>query len=167
MLPKVIWICGPSAVGKTTIGKELAKLFDAVHLDGDDLRHGINSDLGFSTDDRNEATRRVAHLANLFVHQGKTVVISMINALPTQRGIAENIVPQSLFIRLFAEQDVLLARDVKGIYSEDREGAPIGLGNSQWAIGPDFGLTYDTGKHSVEEIVKDIWMEIPGLLSRV
>lgn len=167
MLPKVIWICGPSAVGKTTIGKELAKLFDAVHLDGDDLRHGINSDLGFSTDDRNEATRRVAHLANLFVHQGKTVVISMINALPTQRGIAENIVPQSLFIRLYADLEVLTTRDAKGIYAEDREGAPIGLGSATWTVGPDFSLTYDTGRHSVEQIVKDIWMEIPILLSRV
>lgn len=120
----VLWMTGLSGAGKSTLAEAFAcGRSGVVILDGDALRAGMNSDLGFSEADRTENIRRVAELAKVLAGQGLTVVCSLISPMRHQRELARSIVGepfQEVFVRCSLETVAL--RDVKGLYAKARAG---------------------------------------------
>ncbi|OQP45858.1 adenylyl-sulfate kinase [Niastella yeongjuensis] len=124
---KVLWFTGLSGAGKTTIAEALhAHLMKvkcmAVVLDGDLLRKGLNTDLGFSAADRSENIRRIAEIAKLLVHNGIVCIVSTISPYAELREKAKEIIGQELFSEIFinAPLQVCEERDVKGLYGKAR-----------------------------------------------
>jgi bifunctional enzyme CysN/CysC len=124
-----IWLTGLSGSGKTTIAVELEKrLIETGHacfvLDGDNIRHGLNRDLGFSPNDRKENIRRVAEVAKLFNDAGLFVVTAFISPYREDRGAAREIIGAGRFIEVYlnAGIDVCEQRDPKGLYAKARAG---------------------------------------------
>lgn len=126
---KVIWLTGLSGAGKTTLAKHLAAaLFDMGFLtqvlDGDNIRSGINSNLGFTDDDRFENIRRIAEISKLFVDCGVITINCFISPTEEIRDMARRIIGKDDFIEVYvnAPLGVCEGRDVKGLYSRARRG---------------------------------------------
>ncbi len=126
---KVIWFTGLSGSGKSTIATALErKLFEhhffAQILDGDNIRHGINSNLGFSVADRHENIRRIAEIAKLYVHSGVITLCSFISPTREIRAMAKQIVGAPDFMEIFIDTPLHVCeeRDVKGLYVKARAG---------------------------------------------
>lgn len=126
---KVIWFTGLSGAGKTTIAqqveRELNKLgFLTQILDGDNIRSGINNNLGFSVEDREENIRRIAEVSKLFLNCGIICINSFISPTEDIRKIATDIIDRENFIEVFvnAPIEVCEQRDVKGLYKKARKG---------------------------------------------
>lgn len=125
----VLWFTGLSGAGKSTIAIELErKLMNrgvlAYRLDGDNIRDGLNSDLGFSMDDRVENIRRISEVARLFKDSGMISLVSFISPLRSMRDSARNIVGEAAFLEVYvkASLETCIARDVKGLYSKAMAG---------------------------------------------
>lgn len=120
----VLWMTGLSGAGKSTLAEAFARgRAGVVILDGDALRAGMNSDLGFSEEDRTENIRRVAELAKVLAGQGLTVICSLISPMRHQRELARSIVGEpfrEVFVRCSLE--AVAARDVKGLYAKAQAG---------------------------------------------
>lgn len=120
----VFWFTGLSGAGKSTVAVEVEKkLFSmgkAVYrLDGDNVRHGLNADLGFSEEDRNENIRRVAEVAALFKDAGIITLVSFISPLKYHRAVAREKVGEEFFeIYVKADFDICCSRDPKGLYKK-------------------------------------------------
>ncbi len=126
---KVIWFTGLSGSGKSTIAKEVeAKLhlegYFSVVLDGDNVRTGINSNLGFSEQDRKENIRRIAEVAKLFCANGVIAICSFVSPTEEIRNQAKNIIGENDFIEIFVNTPIeeCERRDVKGLYAKARKG---------------------------------------------
>lgn len=126
---KVIWLTGLSGSGKSTIAQHLERhLFNhgffAQVLDGDNIRSGINNNLGFSEEDRRENIRRIAEVARLYVQSGIISINSFISPTIAIRQMARSIIGAEDFIEIFvnAPLEVCEARDVKGLYQKARRG---------------------------------------------
>lgn len=124
---KILWLLGLSGAGKTTlcvtIAEELERKGKRVQiLDGDLLRNGLCSDLGFSFEDRMENARRVAHLADMFANRGCIVLVGLICPLESMRQLVQSIIPDRFQIFLDAPVSVCEDRDPKGLYKRAREG---------------------------------------------
>ncbi len=126
---KVLWLTGLSGSGKTTIAQGLErKLLEnnyfAQVLDGDNIRHGINSNLGFSLEDRQENIRRIAEVAKLYVNSGIVTICTFISPTREIRAFAKNIIGEADFLEVFvnAPLEVCETRDVKGLYKKARAG---------------------------------------------
>ena len=123
-----VWMIGLSGSGKSTLAKALEKvLHDSGHLtmllDGDNLRAGINNNLGFSEEDRVENIRRAAETAKLFVQCGIVTICSFISPTKKIREMAKNIIgPDCLEVYINAPLAVCEERDVKGLYQKARKG---------------------------------------------
>ena len=120
----VFWFCGLSGAGKSTIARAFEKqLFDehkqVYVLDGDNIRHGLNSDLKFSMEDRSENLRRLAHLADILADAGFIVLVPAISPLKTQRDLAKSII-KSKFVEVYVSTslNVCIDRDTKGLYKK-------------------------------------------------
>ena len=127
--PCVLWFTGLSGSGKSTIANLVEKrLFgEGRHtyiLDGDNLRHGLNRDLGFTTADRVENIRRVAETAKLFADAGLIVLVSFISPFRSERELARNLLSPGQFVEIFVETplSVCQARDPKGLYKRAAAG---------------------------------------------
>jgi bifunctional enzyme CysN/CysC len=127
--PGVVWFTGLSGSGKSTIANLVeSKLHAAgVHtylLDGDNVRHGLNRDLGFTDADRVENIRRVAEVARLMVDAGLVVLVSFISPFRAERRLARERVEAGEFVEVFVDTplDVAEARDPKGLYAKARAG---------------------------------------------
>ena len=125
----IVWLTGLSASGKSTIATELErKLFDmgksVCVLDGDNVRHGLCSDLGFSPQNRKENIRRVSEVARLFADAGSVCITAFISPYRSDRELARAIAPQGKFIEVYlnAPLDVCEQRDPKGLYAKARTG---------------------------------------------
>lgn len=124
----VLWLYGMSGSGKSTIATEVEKLlFDegkfVVVLDGDNLRSGLNGDLGFTDEDRKENVRRTAEMARLFASQGIITLVSVITPLKTFREQAREIVGSDFHeIYIKADFQTCAERDPKGLYAKVAEG---------------------------------------------
>ncbi len=126
---KVLWLTGLSGAGKSTLAKQLEKkLFNegirTYILDGDNLRQGINKDLGFSESGRIENIRRVAEIAKLMVDSGTFVITALISPYENERNMAKALFAKNDFIEVFVNASIktLEKRDVKGLYKKSREG---------------------------------------------
>jgi adenylylsulfate kinase len=126
---KVIWLTGLSGSGKSTIGLALEKRlfqenFIAQLLDGDNIRSGINKNLGFSEEDRKENIRRIAEIAKLYLSSGIITINSFISPTAETRNLAKEIVGESDFLEIYinAPMSTCESRDVKGLYKKARAG---------------------------------------------
>lgn len=122
--PRVVWLTGLSGAGKSTIADLVDRKLHAlgrhsVVLDGDNLRHGLTADLGFSDADRSENVRRVAHVAALMADAGLIVVVSLISPFRADREKARETVGPGRFVEVFvdASLETCRARDPKGMYA--------------------------------------------------
>lgn len=127
--PKCIWLTGYSGAGKSTIANALEMEFfeSGIHtylLDGDNVRHGLNRDLGFSDADRSENIRRVAEVARLMVDAGLVVIVSFISPFRAERDLARSLFKPEEFVEVFVDTplDVCELRDPKGLYAKARRG---------------------------------------------
>ena len=127
--PKVLWFTGLSGAGKSTVANQVEKRLHAqgVHtflLDGDNVRHGLNRDLGFTDEDRVENIRRVAEVARLMADAGLVVLVSFISPFRAERQMARERFEDGEFIEVFVDVplEVAEARDVKGLYRKARAG---------------------------------------------
>lgn len=125
----VLWFSGFSGSGKSTVAKSLAaKLFDenrqVMVLDGDNVRHGLCGDLGFSDQDRSENIRRVGEVAKLFYEQGNIVLCTFISPFREDRDFVRSILPQGAFNEVFVKCDLSVCRrrDPKGLYKKAENG---------------------------------------------
>jgi adenylylsulfate kinase len=157
-----VWMTGLSASGKSTIAVETEKILigmgKAVYrLDGDNLRHGLNSDLGFSEKDRFENIRRAAEVCALFVDAGLIVLASFISPLASMRSLARVKTGDS-FIEVYVKADVetCYKRDPKGLYKKARAGEiPDFTGvTAPYEVPPSPDLVLDTERYSIEECVR-------------
>jgi bifunctional enzyme CysN/CysC len=126
---QVLWLTGLSGSGKSTLANEIStRLFanNQPHfvLDGDNLRHGINRDLGFTPSDRTENIRRTAEVASLMVDAGLIVLVSMVSPMETDRNMARSIIGEERFTLVYLDTplEICEKRDVKGLYRKAREG---------------------------------------------
>jgi bifunctional enzyme CysN/CysC len=125
----VIWFTGLSGSGKSSIARALeSRLFEAgaqtMLLDGDQVRHGINGDLGFSPGDRTENIRRVGELAALFFRSGSIVLCTFVSPFQADRARARGLVPRGRFVEVFVDTPLeeCERRDAKGLYARARKG---------------------------------------------
>jgi bifunctional enzyme CysN/CysC len=149
---KVIWLTGLSGSGKSTIANVLAKRLHALGmhayvLDGDNLRMGLNVDLGFTPEDRAENVRRVSEVAKLMVDAGLIVITALVSPFEADRQRARSIFDDGDFIEVFVDTpvDVCIARDPKGLYKKAKDGQI-----------PNFtGIGQDYEKPSQPELILD------------
>ena len=127
--PALLWFTGLSGAGKSTIADNLEKKLHALGkhtfvLDGDNVRHGLNRDLGFTEGDRVENIRRVAEVAKLFVDAGLITLVAFISPFRADRVMARELVELDEFIEIFVDTpfDVCEERDPKGLYKKARRG---------------------------------------------
>jgi bifunctional enzyme CysN/CysC len=127
--PCVVWFTGLSGAGKSSIANLVEKRLHAlgVHttlLDGDNVRHGLNKDLGFTEADRVENIRRVAEVSRLMVGAGLVVLVSFISPFRSERRMAREMVDDGEFCEVFVDTPLAVAeqRDVKGLYGKARRG---------------------------------------------
>jgi bifunctional enzyme CysN/CysC len=125
----VLWFTGLPGSGKSSIARAVETLlFDLGHrtmfLDGDQVRHGLNGDLGFSADDRRENIRRVGEVARLFFEQGSLVLCTFVSPFREDRERVRRLVPDGRFIEIFVDTpvDECERRDPKGLYARARRG---------------------------------------------
>jgi bifunctional enzyme CysN/CysC len=126
---RVIWFTGLSGAGKSTIANLVEKKLHAEGkhtylLDGDNVRHGLNKDLGFTEEDRVENIRRVAEVARLMVDAGLIVLVSFISPFRAERRMARELLEPGEFVEVFVDTPLAEAerRDVKGLYAKARAG---------------------------------------------
>ncbi len=126
---RIIWLTGLSGAGKSTIANLVDRRLHALGrhtylLDGDNVRHGLNRDLGFTEEDRVENIRRVAEVARLMADAGLIVITAFISPFRAERRVARELTPQGEFIEVFVDAplEVAEARDVKGLYAKARAG---------------------------------------------
>jgi len=127
--PYIVWFTGLSASGKSTLANTLevelhSQGYKTYLLDGDNLRDGLNSDLGFSTKDREENIRRVAHLSQILLDAGVIVITAFISPFKKDREFARSLVEKDEFIEIFVDTplEVCEKRDPKGLYKKARAG---------------------------------------------
>ena len=125
----VVWLTGLSGAGKSTIANLVEKQLFArgrhtYLLDGDNVRHGLNKDLGFTAEDRVENIRRVAEVSRLMVDAGLIVLVSFISPYRAERRMARGLLGDGEFVEVFVDTPLALAesRDVKGLYAKARRG---------------------------------------------
>ncbi len=126
---KVLWFTGLSGSGKSTIANEVEKRLNLMNrhtflLDGDNVRHGLNKDLGFTETDRIENIRRVGEVARLMADAGLIVLTAFISPFRAERDMVRAMLPEGEFVEIFVETplEVAEARDVKGLYKKARAG---------------------------------------------
>jgi bifunctional enzyme CysN/CysC len=172
--PGVLWLTGLSGAGKSTIANVVeSKLHaDGVHtylLDGDNVRHGLNKDLGFTDADRVENIRRVAEVARLMADAGLVVIVSFISPFDAERRMARALMEPGEFVEVFVDTplSVAEARDTKGLYAKARRGELTNLTGvgSPYEVPTNPDVRIDTTAMSAEAAADAIircWRAIEG-----
>lgn len=161
----ILWFTGLSGAGKSTLAHSVEKaLFDigcrTIVIDGDNVRHGICSDLGFSNQDRQENIRRVGELSKLFVEAGIITLTAFISPFQADRNRVRNLVNDDEFIEIYCNTNLQTCeqRDIKGLYAKARRGEIAdftGISSPyEQPVNPE--IIVNTGIDSLEECVKTI-----------
>ena len=161
----VLWFTGLSASGKSTLAHAVE---EALHqqqcrtfvLDGDNVRHGLNKDLGFSIEDRDENLRRVGETCKLFLEAGTIVLAAFISPLRKEREMLRSLMPHGNFLEIYCEAPVEVCeqRDPKGLYERARKGEIqefTGI-SSPYEPPENPDLTVKTGQVSLEYGVQEV-----------
>lgn len=166
----VVWFTGLSGSGKSTIAVELEKMLTdqgraAYLLDGDNIRCGINSDLGFSDEDRNENIRRISEIAALFRDAGIITLVSFISPFRKMREFARERAGVDTFIEVYVSTDfeTCMARDPKGLYKKDIQNFTGKDSAYEAPVNPE--ITLDTIHHTPIECAKIVYREIEKKLN--
>ncbi|CAN2251864.1 adenylyl-sulfate kinase [Bacillus vallismortis] len=155
----ILWLTGLSGSGKSTIANAAAReLFEqgyqVIVLDGDNIRHGLNKDLGFSDEDRKENIRRIGEVAKLFVQQGTIVITAFISPFREDREQVRQLVGAGEFNEVYikCDLDICEQRDPKGLYKKARNGEiPFFTGIDSPYEEPEAPeLILDSGQHDRE-----------------
>lgn len=163
--PLTVWLTGLSAAGKSTLAYALEReLVDARRacyvLDGDNIRHGLNRNLGFSAEDRSENIRRIAEVARLMNDAGLIVVAAFISPFRADREMARQIVGTTMFreVHVSTSLAVCEARDPKGLYGRARTGALAEFTGISSPYEPPSrpDLSIDTGVTALPEAVRQL-----------
>lgn len=163
--PSTIWLTGLSGSGKTTIGKIVVSRLtgmgvNATLLDGDALRGGLNSDLGFSPEDRCENIRRAAEVARLMNGAGLTVIAAFISPYSRDREMARKIIGEDRFFEVYADAgiEVCRERDTKGLYAKFARGEMSGLTgmDAPYEAPESPSLRIKTGEERAEESAEKV-----------
>jgi len=168
----VVWLIGLSGSGKSTIANAAERILHqqgrfTVILDGDNLRTGLNTNLGFSDDDRLENIRRIAETAKLFVNQGIVTFVSAITPRGELRDIARRILGDDLFeVYVKADYVTCAQRDVKGLYAKAARGEIANFTGKDSGFEPpvDSNLILDTEQSTVEESTIEL---VEAILPRI
>lgn len=162
----VIWFTGLSGSGKSTLANAVArKLYqESVRnyvLDGDNIRHGLNKDLGFSEEDRTENIRRIGEVAKLFVDGGQAVLTAFISPFKADRNLVRDLLEEKEFIEVFVKCpiDTCEERDPKGLYVKARQGIIkdfTGI-TSPYEEPENPELIIETNKQSIDESVEIVF----------
>jgi adenylylsulfate kinase len=161
----VLWFTGLSGSGKSTVANALAqKLFELdirnYVLDGDNVRHGLNKDLGFSDSDRTENIRRIGEVSKLFVDSGQVVLTAFISPFLADRQLVRSLLEDDEFIEIYVKCPIEECenRDPKGLYDKARKGLiPDFTGiHSPYEEPLQPEIVVDTNESSVAECVEQI-----------
>lgn len=162
---KIIWFTGLSGSGKSTIAGSLEEQLhhNSWHtylLDGDNIRLGLNKDLGFSLEDRSENIRRIGELAKLFVDAGLIVLCAFVSPLEKDRDFVRSLVDDDEFVEVFVDCPIEICeqRDVKGLYAKARAGDIknfTGI-SSPFEAPKNPEIHINTNRESLEESVQKI-----------
>jgi adenylyl-sulfate kinase len=161
---KVIWLTGLSGSGKSTLANALENNLyqDGYHsyiLDGDNLRFGLNSDLGFSIEDRSESIRRAGEAAKLLFDAGLIVIVAHISPFEKDRSQVRQLFKEGQFIEVFVNtpMDICESRDSKGLYAKARQGIITNMTgiNSPYEA-PKNAEIVVTPQHQPDECIKAI-----------
>jgi bifunctional enzyme CysN/CysC len=163
--PRILWFTGLSGAGKSTIANLVERKLHALGrhtylLDGDNVRHGLNRDLGFSEADRVENIRRVAEVARLMLDAGLITLVSFISPFRAERALARGLAGEGAFLEIFVDAPLELAeqRDPKGLYQKARRGELknfTGIDSPyEPPLAPDIRI--DTGSESAEAAAERI-----------
>lgn len=163
---KVLWFTGISGAGKSTIARELERrLFEAgkqtMLLDGDQVRHGLNGDLGFSPADRTENIRRVGEVSRMFFEHGNIVLCTFVSPYRKDRDQVKQLFPEGSFVEIHVtcSPDVALERDPKGLYKKAQSGEIsnlTGFNADYEAPESDDAIVIDTTNRSGDECVEEL-----------
>jgi len=161
----ILWFTGLSGAGKSTIANAVEQqLFQFGHhsylLDGDNVRHGLNQDLGFSDQDRVENIRRIGEMAKLFCDAGLLVLTAFISPFRSDRDLVRQLVEPDEFIEIFIDTPLAECerRDPKGLYKKARSGEIkhfTGI-DSYYQIPNHAELTINAGKYPIDDCAKQI-----------
>ncbi len=171
---KVLWLTGLSGSGKSTIAQALERhmynqSYIAQVLDGDNIRSGINNNLGFSLEDRKENIRRIAEVAKLYLNTGIITLNSFISPTQEIRQFAKDIIGEDDFIEIYinAPIEVCESRDVKGLYKKARKGEIKGFTgiDSPYEAPLRPALEIKTDEMSLEDSVQKIFEYIQPIIS--
>jgi len=168
-IPMCLWLTGLSGSGKSSLANKLEqKLYQlgkhTYILDGDNLRHGLNLDLGFTIDDRNENVRRTAEMAKLMVDAGLIVIVAIISPFKKEREWANSLFKKNQFKEIYVSTALAECenRDVKGLYKKARRGDIkdfTGI-DSPYEPPENPTVSIDTKDKSVEDCVKYILQKV-------
>jgi adenylylsulfate kinase len=173
----VVWFTGLSASGKSTLAHAVeSALYErgcrTYVLDGDNIRHGLNKNLGFSPEDRHENIRRIGEVAHLFADAGYIAMTAFISPYIADRDMARKMNPEGTFVEVYCEcaLDVCETRDPKGLYKKARAGQIkdfTGV-NAPYEAPPKPEVTVDTGKETLEESAAKVlaFLESKGLVPK-
>lgn len=161
----VLWFTGLSGSGKSTITVELEKKLYQLgiytyRLDGDNIRHGLNKNLGFTPEDRAENIRRIGEVSKLFIDAGVLTLTAFISPYREDRNLVRALLPDKEFIEVYVKcsLEACEERDPKGLYKKARAGAIAGFTGVdapyEEPIAPE--LTIDTEKQSIEEATQQV-----------
>jgi adenylylsulfate kinase len=172
----ILWFTGLSGSGKSTLAQAVDERLHSIGvrsfvLDGDNVRHGLCGNLGFSVEDRKENIRRIGEASKLFLDAGLITLSAFISPFKEDRDKVRNLVPQGDFIEIYckASLDICEERDVKGLYQKARSGLIsdfTGI-SSPYETPENPELTIDTGTKSIDtcaELVID-YLKRNGVLS--
>jgi bifunctional enzyme CysN/CysC len=171
--PATVWLTGLSGSGKSTLAFELERrLIELGHacfvLDGDNIRHGLNRDLGFTPAERKENIRRIAEVARLFNDAGMIVITAFIAPYAEDREVAKNIIGEDRFLETYLTADLTTCetRDPKGLYAKARMGqiAEFTGVSAPYERPIKPALAVDTGSRSIDECINDVLELLSGRL---
>jgi len=161
----ILWFTGLSGAGKSTVAHAVE---EALHqtsrrtfvLDGDNVRHGLCRDLGFTDADRQENIRRVAEVAKLMLEAGVITLTAFISPFAAERNLARSLVPHGDFIEIYCSCDLAICeqRDVKGLYKKARRGEIehfTGI-SSHYEVPEKPELLIDTGISTLQDCVEQV-----------